>query len=95
MSSDPTQQAKPCQALSELYIRAKAAQGYPPVLVVCTTLFTVAFLLQLKMNNIIPLDAEVPLNKPFLFRGVVHFTSDAAFPDDMPVAAAVFPLLRS
>lgn len=86
--------AKPCQVLAELFLRHHNAVGFPPPIVVMTRLFTTALGLQLKMNNLIPMDLEVPLNKPFVFRGVIHITSDAAFPDDMPVAAAIFPVAK-
>ena len=93
---DPDQlPVKPCQVLAELFIRHEKATGFPPQIVVMTRLFTVALGLQLKMNNLIPMEAEVPLDHPFVFRGVLHTTSDAAFPNDMPVAAAVFPVAKA
>ena len=93
--SSPIYQLTPVSVLAELAARHEEATGYPPIAFVTTSLFTVALVLDLKVRGIIPLAKEVSLRRPFLFRGVIHITSDAAFPEAMPVAAAVFPVRTS
>jgi len=90
--SSPIYQLTPVSVLAELAARHEEATGYPPVAFVHTSLFTAALGLDLKARNLIPLAEEVPLRRPFIFRGATHITSDAAFPETMPMAVAVFPV---